>query len=121
MRTGKILPWWGGALALGGLLFWGPSQARMQAADLCLPPVHQFRFVVVRIPATGAGPLGDGTVYAGLTFPNGAQAGQIYQDQTQHKLKLVILGPTELPRRPRYGKTLPRMCNTTTTTRPRPV
>jgi hypothetical protein len=91
MRSRKILTW-GGSLALGGLLFLTlASQAR--AINLCLPPVHTTWFVTVRIPATGAGPLGDGTVYPGLTFPNGAQSGVFYVDQTQHKLELVFYGP----------------------------
>jgi hypothetical protein len=91
MRSRKILTW-GGSLALGGLLFLTlASQAR--AITLCLPPVHTTWFVTVRIPATGAGPLGDGTVYPGLTFPNGAQSGVFYVDQTQHKLELVFYGP----------------------------
>jgi hypothetical protein len=96
MRRGKTLAW-GGSLALGVLLFLAlANQPLAHATDLCLPPVHQYRFVVARVPATGPGPLGDGTVYPGLTFPNGAQAGQIYQDQSQHKLNLVIFGPDGL-------------------------
>jgi hypothetical protein len=93
MRTGKILTW-RVSLALGSLLFLTlASQAQEQATDLCLPPVHTTWFVTVRIPATGTGPLGDGTLYPGVTFPNGAQSGVYYVDQTQHKLKIVFYGP----------------------------
>ncbi len=51
MRSRKILTW-RGSLALGSLLFLPlASQAQVQATDLCLPPVHKFWFVMVRIPA----------------------------------------------------------------------
>lgn len=95
MRTGKILPWWGGPLAVGGLLLLVlGSLAQGQApVPLCLPKIHQFRFVMVRRPATGAGPIGDGTVFPGLIFPNGASSGAFFEDLNAQKLKLVIFGP----------------------------
>ena len=55
MRSRKILTW-GGSLALGSLLFWAmASQAQDQQLTLALPPVVNFWFVMVRIPATGGG------------------------------------------------------------------
>ncbi len=93
MRSRKILTW-GGSLALGSLLFWAmASQAQDQQLTLALPPVVNFWFVMVRIPATGAGPVGDGTLFAGLTFPNGASSGAYFQDQTVHNRELVFFGP----------------------------
>jgi len=100
MRSRKIRTWGGslalGSLAMGGLLFWAlASQAQAPAtADLCIPPVVSFCYVMVRIQATGAGPLGDGTWFPSLTFSNGASAGAIWHDSTdQHKLLQVFFGP----------------------------
>jgi hypothetical protein len=85
---------WGGSLAVGGLLLLVlAGLAQVQAADLCIPPVCSFSFVLVRIPATGAGPLNGGALFPGITFPNGAQSGSLYIDQGQHKQELIIFGP----------------------------
>lgn len=93
MRSRKILGW-GRSLALGGLLSLAlGSEAQVQATDLCLPPVHTTWFVMVRIPAIGAEPISFGSLFPGLTFPNGAQSGVYYTDQTQHKLELLFYGP----------------------------
>ncbi len=48
---------------------------------------------MVRIPAIAAGPTSFSSFFPGLTFPNGAQSGVYYVDQTQHKLELVFYGP----------------------------
>jgi hypothetical protein len=49
-----------------------------------------FQFVMVRIPAAGAGTVGDGTMFSGISFPNGALQGAGYSDSTKKRVKVVF-------------------------------
>ena len=93
MRRKKAFPWTG-SLALGCFLFWtlaGNAQAPVETFSF--PPVCNFWFVMVRIPATAAGPVGDGGSFPGLTFLNGAQSGAIFSDAIAQNRELLYFGP----------------------------
>jgi hypothetical protein len=91
--TGTKTLTWGCSLALGGLLFCAlASQAPAQTPPN-EPSDFSAWFVMVRIPATGAGPVGDGTMFPGLTFLNGAQSGAIFVDYTNKRTALGYFGP----------------------------
>jgi len=57
------------------------------------PADFTINFSIVRIPAAGAGPVGDGTVFPGVIFPNGAQSGIIFEDFTNKRVRLNFFAP----------------------------